>query len=113
MRPPAQDEAAAAQKRQEDAASARVAALRSSNMSSYKALLQQTKNKRLQEVLAQTDGCLQQIAAKLEQATQGRAACTVAPAGGWWPLVGVLSPREEGWILTRPKSVYTCSNSTS
>jgi hypothetical protein len=53
-------------------------------MSSYKALLQQTKNKRLQEVLAQTDGCLQQIAAKLQQATQGRAA-SVAPAGEWWP----------------------------
>lgn len=74
-----QDEAAAAQKRREDAASARVAALRSSDMSSYMALLQQTKNKRLQQVLAQTDACLTQIATKLGQATQGRA----APAGGY------------------------------
>lgn len=75
----AQDEAAAAQKRREDAASARVAALRSSDMSSYMTLLQQTKNRRLQEVLAQTDSCLAQIAAKLGDVTsQGKA----APAGG-------------------------------
>lgn len=66
-----QDEAAAAQKRKEDAALARVAALRSSDMSSYLALLQQTKNKRLQQVLEQTDACLAQIADKLSKATQG------------------------------------------
>jgi hypothetical protein len=75
---PSQDEAAAAQRRREDAASARVAALRSSDMSSYISLLQQTKNKRLQEVLAQTDACLGQIAAKVAAATRGRA----AQAGG-------------------------------
>lgn len=69
-----QDEAAKAQERREDAASARVAALRSSDMGSYMALLQQTKNKRLQQVLAQTDSCLAQIAAKLGEATQGRTA---------------------------------------
>jgi hypothetical protein len=49
-------------------------------MSSYMALLQQTKNKRLQQVLAQTDSCLAQIAAKLGQATQGKTAH--AAAGG-------------------------------
>lgn len=47
-----------------------MAALRSSDMSSYLALLQQTKNTRLQQVLAQTDACLAQIAHKLGQATQ-------------------------------------------
>lgn len=65
-----QAEAAAAQRRREEVASARVAALRSSDMSSYLALLQQTKNTRLQQVLAQTDACLAQIAHKLGQATQ-------------------------------------------
>jgi hypothetical protein len=60
-----------------------VAALRSSDMSSYISLLQQTKNKRLQEVLAQTDACLGQIAAKVAAATQGRAA-QAGGTGGWW-----------------------------
>lgn len=58
-----------------------MAALRSSDMSSYMALLQQTKNKRLQEVLAQTDACLAQIARKLGQATLGR----TAPSAGEVP----------------------------
>lgn len=55
-----------------------MAALRSSDMSSYVALLQQTKNSRLQQVLAQTDSCLAQIAAKLGDVTQAKA----VPAGG-------------------------------
>jgi hypothetical protein len=55
-----------------------VAALRSSDMSSYVALLQQTKNSRLQQVLVQTDSCLAQIAAKLGDVTQAKA----VPAGG-------------------------------
>lgn len=87
--PSIQDEAAKAQKRREDAASARVAALRSSDLSSYMALLQQTKNKRLQQVLAQTDSCLALIAAKLGQATQGRTAHAATGAQQWYGCRGL------------------------
>eukprot|EP00775_Hariotina_reticulata_P012418 gene12418-12554_t len=59
------EEAAAHQKRQEEAATARLAALKTDDLSGYLALLQQNKNGRLQEVLAQTDAVFKQLSAHL------------------------------------------------
>jgi hypothetical protein len=90
------DEAAAAQRRVEEAASARVAALRSADMGSYLALLQQTKNSRLQQVLATTSDCLRQLAAKLHTATTTVTAAGAADGGsdGGKASAGVASTWE-------------------
>ncbi|WIA16563.1 hypothetical protein OEZ85_013234 [Tetradesmus obliquus] len=58
-------EAAEHQRRREEAAAARLAALKTASLPEYLALLRQAKNGRLQEVLGQTDACLRQLAEKL------------------------------------------------
>jgi hypothetical protein len=60
-----QAEAAEHQRRREEAAAARLSALKNASLPEYLALLRQAKNGRLQEVLGQTDACLRQLAEKL------------------------------------------------
>jgi hypothetical protein len=60
-----QGEAAAHQQRREESAAARLAALKTDDLSAYLALLQQNKNGRLQEVLAETDAVFKQLSAHL------------------------------------------------
>lgn len=86
-----QAEAAAAQRRREEAAEARLAALRSADLPSYLTLLKQAKNSRLQEVLRQTDACLQQLAAKL-----GGAAAAGARGGGGGTAGGGEEQQQQG-----------------
>lgn len=62
---PLQAEAAEYQRRREEAAAARLAALRNASLPEYLEMLKKTKNSRLQEVLGQTDACLRQLADKL------------------------------------------------
>jgi hypothetical protein len=73
-----QAEAAEHQRRREQAAAARLAALKNASLPEYLALLRQDKNGRLQEVPGQTDACLRQLAEKLGVAGGGWAPCRVS-----------------------------------
>lgn len=55
-----------AKSKREAAMRARLAALKSSDMGAYQAMIRDTKNSRLQEMLQQTDDCLNELASKLK-----------------------------------------------